>query len=243
MVILRRRKRVHKRVESSRTQPLRTANVNIRSGGTVCEKINKNGCKAIRKNKDVYITCISNQTREKGNIETKAYSSADIYINDKVYDINPRSKIFRRIKEKKDGVFLDSTDDKLNYWGVFNNEIKKRWIVVKIGLEGHYTVALIDQKMKKIELFDSGGDNDSCFTKRVKRLFEICKPGYTFVSLQKESLQDDDHDGYCQTWVWIWLYYRLIKEYSHTQFKRVFQPMESNKRTSVVREVHYYLIR
>ena len=106
----------------------------------------------------------------------------------------------------------------------------------------HYTVALIDQVKEKVDFFDSGGIHEQWVINRIKRLFNKIKPMYKFNVKQYELLQEDDYDGYCQTWVWIWLYYILIKEYSHTQFKRLFHQMGERERTEAVRVAHYYLI-
>ena len=148
MVTLRSRKKNH---YEKKVQPLRTANQNTRSGANVCEVINKKACKILRKDQQVYVTNIGNQAIRMGNIEREAYQSADIYINESVYDVNPRSKIFISRDRMEDGVFVGMVVKGKKYLSSFNRSITKRWVIIKICLPGHYTVALVDQQMKKID--------------------------------------------------------------------------------------------
>lgn len=225
MVKLRRRKR--KVGKPTRTQPLRAANVNVRSGANVCKVITKKCVKFFRKNSEVYITNIGDQTRTIGkDVEYYAYSSSDVYVCESGFDFNPRSKIFTRTK----------TEVKLN------PNIKKKYIVVKITTPGHYVIALINQRLKKVEFFNPGG-SDHWVTSRTKKMFSEIVPGYKFINLQTQSLQDHDYDGFCQTWIWVWLYCRLHKEWSHQMFKRTFQVLSDEERTELIRDIHYFMIR
>ena len=125
----------------------------------------------------------------------------------------------------------------------WHSSITKGWVVVKIALPGHYAVALVDQHLKKVEFFDSGGVHEDWIIKRVKSLFGGILPRTCLHIVQTEMLQADNYDGYCQTWIWVWLYYRLVEKYTHMQFKRLFQKMEEKERTECVRAAHYYLIK
>lgn len=242
MAVLRTRTRKHK--DATRTQPLRSANNSLRSDVNVCEAMTKKGAKFFRQNPEIYITNIANQTKGiKGGIEYYAYSSADVYINQEMFDFNPRSKIFTRARASGHGVILASEDESDKEEFVrFNPRVTKRWVVVKIALPGHYAVALVDQRLRKVEFFDAGGVHEDWIIRRVKSLFSATLPSYKLVISQRELLQEDEYDGYCQTWVWVWLYFRLYRGWSHTQFKRLFQPLKAKDRVQCVRDAHYYLI-
>ena len=244
MPTLRSRKRYPRPQRGTRTQPLRTANTSLRSDTNVCEVMNKKACKFLRKNPQVYVTNIANQTKShKGDCSEQAYSSSDIYINKEMFDVNPRSKVFIAQKTPGKGVFQTQEDEEGNkYWTSFNSSITKRWVVVKIALPGHYAVALVDQHLKKVEFFDSGGVHEDWIIKKVRALFAAILPAAKINIVQTMMLQMDDYDGYCQTWIWVWLYFRLSKEWSHVQFKKVFQKMEEKERTECVRTAHYFLI-
>ena len=230
--------------EATRTQPLRCANNSLRSDTNVCEVMNKKAIKTLRKNKEVFVTNISNQTKNiKGDVSYHAYSSADLYIDQKMFDINPRSKVFKSVdRYLEKNVLLCNPNDEVKMYNMFNDSIVKRWVVVKIGLVGHYAVALIDQYNKKVEFFDSGGIHENWIIDKVKILFGAIKPDYKLNIVQQEAIQEADDDRFCQTWIWVWLYFRLEKKLSHTQFKRIFQPMTLKERTKAVLEAHYYLI-
>ena len=199
----------------------------------------------MRKDEQVYVTNISNQTKKmKGDISYHAYSSADIYITQDMFDVNPCSKIFKRAAAQTPGAVLSykDTEGENDEWTRFRMATCKRWIVVKIALPGHYAAALIDQRLKRVEFFDSGGIHEDWIIRRVRELFAATLPTFRLNIVQTEMLQLDEMDGYCQTWIWVWLYFRLVKKYSHMQFKRLFQKMGEKERTECMREAHYFLI-
>ena len=111
--------------------------------------------------------------------------------------------------------------------------------VIKIGLPGHFTIALYYPRIKLVEFFDSGGadavpDVDRlkslrtmggrrlemtgttwCATENIEHLC-VCQsvaklfPDCTFKIVNTKNLQRSGKDAHCQTWVWLFIYLKFI---------------------------------
>lgn len=144
--------------------------------------------------------------------------AADLYIDDEgEYDINIHSDLFHNNKLLK-----------------FNN---KDYVFVKVILSSHYNCVLINNKRKTFELFDPGGSHH--LTKKHLNAYKKIFQYYPISIVQHENLQKHDHDCFCQTWVYVWLYYRTCLEKSIVQFKRTFQNKNS---LSFITSVHMHAI-
>jgi len=153
------------------------------------------------------------------------------------YDIMIKKKKYKYLLANK-GVFGGI---KPWYW----KSRGKRFVIVKVGLPGHYSLALIDRKKKRIEYFDSCGNHPdttfysghrkrykrTCVTKITKTYHEyeinILKQvldkfcidpdtgkSFEFILVNDRYLQKNKNDLYCQTWIYYYLYKRLIEKKS-----------------------------
>ena len=110
----------------------------------------------------------------------------------------------------------DDTYNKLSRSGSYTH------IILKMGQPGHYTIALLDLEHNSIEYFDSEGayvrapvDDGGISTINWGIKAHINYEGIDVITPCIFSLQTDDatfnywEDGYCQSWVWLYIYERL----------------------------------
>lgn len=104
-------------------------------------------------------------------------------------------------------------------------DVDRSNVVVRVSLETHVVVVLWVVAERRLELFNSNGlceggepqmialDRD--WTTRVLNLVATVlgiHPPYTR-TVVCPNLQRSEHEegGYCQTWVWFWMYHRLVR--------------------------------
>ena len=144
--------------------------------------------------------------------------SADIYIDDVdyTYEINILSPLFKC--------------GKLLQFPSYN------YVCVKVYINDHYNCILINNTKNVFELFDSSGSYH--LTKKVLSVYKKIFHYYPLVIVQYENLQKHKFDCYCQTWIYVWFYYRICLHYSHTQFKRHFQTIPEEDLLDFIIQFH-----
>ena len=126
----------------------------------------------------------------------------------------------------KDGTFGRLLVDSFEY----DSTNEYPYIIIKISIPGHFTIAVLDKIAKQIYYFDPSGQkkigkaacknksdaiiNVLCqvFNQRLSELKTIYSfPGnYEFTPINKYNFQDNKHDIFCQTWVFIFIYLRFM---------------------------------
>ena len=109
------------------------------------------------------------------------------------------------------------------------DDFSERYIILKMGQPGHYTIGLLDLTNNSIEYFDSEGAlaytpqyeregrKTTTISYGLQAYKQIKHTGTTIdvVTPCTFALQTDDartnywEDGYCQSWVWLYIYERL----------------------------------
>lgn len=110
-------------------------------------------------------------------------------------------------------------------------EIRKKPIIIRIGTKAHVSIAIIYPNQKKIEVFNSSNAN---FRDSLSFFFLLNYIGYRlsdeweyfmiYPNDEEEDNYDKDivkniqtlqiEDHFCQTWIWFYLYLRIVKKYS-----------------------------
>jgi hypothetical protein len=112
-----------------------------------------------------------------------------------------------------------------NRWSrrLFNNT------VLLVGLPDHITCAYLNERSRyyEFEYFDPAGrDGDRKSISKLRRWAENELPkllGKRVQFVQSKPMlnfQSDPHDVMCQTWIWFWVYFRIIRKRSHLQITK-----------------------
>lgn len=96
--------------------------------------------------------------------------------------------------------------------------------VVLVGTPSHITCAILRETASSwiCEYFDpAGGKAGTKMVKKIKRWFEDklslrFKKRIRFKLVHpRRDFQADPHDVMCQTWIWFWVYFRVVRKRSH----------------------------
>lgn len=123
---------------------------------------------------------------------------------------------------------------------------KKPWVLIKIIQPGHITVALINRKSKTIEWFDPSGQYKrdprtqeteySMWVYNLELLFDNMLPGYKFIVVNKaQTHQSHEFDLYCQTWIYWYVFMRLVAGHNRRQIMQALQQDTPAQRVERIR--------
>ena len=193
--------------------PMRMSNHDMYRSHKVCEKINT---WAFHNMKHVYMTNLKFENDCK--IEY-SFQCADVYIHEDIVEINEYSSIFENDR------YVPHT----TYGYTF----------IKVLTYGHYICALVNNKRKVFELFNPGGidDADDCIKSKLESILNM-----NGVIAQQESIQKSYYDCFCQTWIYIWLYFRTQLKYNHIDFELLFAPKEQYMLINYIQNVHINIL-
>lgn len=97
-------------------------------------------------------------------------------------------------------------------------DLKRKPVVIKINTLGHIFVAVYFPEVATLEIFDPSGFQGPVammFTKHlagiVKKRWEIQRKPIVRVFGLGQPIQISKEDLYCQTWIWWWVYRRVIE--------------------------------
>jgi hypothetical protein len=132
--------------------------------------------------------------------------------------------------------------------------VKNRWsrrlfndTVILVGLPDHITCGYLNEQSShyEFEYFDPAGrdgdrksirqlrhwsENELALLLGKKVIFKSAKPLLNF--------QSDPHDVMCQTWIWFWVYFRIIRNKTHSHIAKQVKAM-INKQNSLV-NIHLF---
>lgn len=101
------------------------------------------------------------------------------------------------------------------------------YIIIKICVPGHVSLALWDTISKEIELFDSGGMHSmiQLTVLALRQAISMLDLGDTLKDIRivnQKYLQVLPEDTYCQTWIYFYLYLRFYLNYSSEDINDYF---------------------
>lgn len=123
-------------------------------------------------------------------------------------------------------------------------ECKHRFQAFKIGEAAHIVIWLFDRKRFTMEIFDSAGEKMK--RRFVHKVLDIIfgkdkpRPSWRFVN--NRQLQEDPTDIYCQTYIYYYLYQRLLVGEPAYRILQNLQKMDPKERINHVQQFWRYLI-
>jgi hypothetical protein len=116
-----------------------------------------------------------------------------------------------------------------------------RYRIIPVDVPKHVAILLWDTEKRRVELFDSGGVSqleERDWVDIVPFLFPI---GTTLVVANRENLQEAAGDIYCQTWVWYYVYHRVLGERAGHLVRRL-QALSSARRMQEIQLFWNFLL-
>lgn len=194
--------------------PMRVSNHDMYRSHNICEKLN---IWAIDTIKHVNIT----KLKFEGDCKIEhSFQCADIYIDEKTVEFNKYSSIFENGRFIAHNTMYDFT-------------------FVKVLTYGHYICVLINNKRRVFELFNPAGidDNDHIIKETLESILNMHG-----VFAQQESIQKSDDDCFCQTWIYIWLYFRTQLKYNHIDFELLFIQKTQQVLLHYIQNIHVNIL-
>jgi hypothetical protein len=127
--------------------------------------------------------------------------------------------------------------------------VKDRWSrrlyndsVILIGLPDHITCGFLHETGSSytLEYFDPAGkDGDRANIKKLRKwaqeiLPKRLKKRVRFIQSQPLlNFQSDQHDCMCQTWIWFWVYFRVVRRFTHKQIAAKVKIMIEQKESLI----------
>lgn len=132
--------------------------------------------------------------------------------------------------------------------GEFCQERKQPYRAFKLATIGHISIALWDLENKIIEVFDpsgSGGSNyHTLFQNQLLRELFWKNPGPPFEKIRftnLANLQEERSDNFCQTWIYWYLYERIINKKSPKETLESAQKLHPKERLTMIASFWHFL--
>jgi hypothetical protein len=123
-----------------------------------------------------------------------------------------------------------------------------RWRAFKLATTGHVAIALWDLSDGILEVFDSGGSaHDNVHTQQQEQLIRHLftkYPGPPFSKLRFtnfSSLQTDASDRFCQTWIYWYLYERVINKHLPEDVIQLAKKLTKEERLNTITNFWHFL--
>lgn len=108
--------------------------------------------------------------------------------------------------------------------------------------DGHVSVSIVDINNKIIEWFDTI-DTQNDIYEPIKNKIKEYLPDYEIFKANREDIQKDDSDLYCQTWIYYYIYHRLYKKKSIKIILDKLMSKDKKRRIDVIRQFHHKIVK
>ena len=167
--------------------------------------------------------------------------------------------LYSKVSVVKSTILLKSTTG-------FKNDIGE-YILFKIGIPYHSLCGIICKREKRIELFDSSGDEFSTVSSRhrypqrivdfmvygsytYKKYIDILStyltkhfPGFYIERVCNTNLQKEKDDYFCHTWMYYYFYKRMIEQYEPWEIMNYLKrKITSKERVNEIRNFQNFLL-
>lgn len=149
--------------------------------------------------------------------------------------------------EKEEDCQRVSIPDNSNLHNMSNLVYNYEYVIMTINYEWttegeHVSTSIVDTKNKRIEWFDTYNTFKYIYNPIKNKLQEYF-PDYHIVKAHQKSIQEDDEDHYCQTWLYYYLYHRLHKKKTMKSIIGKLMSKDKKRRIDVIRKFHYKIER
>jgi len=120
-----------------------------------------------------------------------------------------------------------------------------KYTIIKICTPGHIAVALWDKLTNIVELFDSSGVHNMVPVILKALEISLIKYGITKDNIRivnHENLQALPEDEYCQVWIYLYLYMRLIDNFEPADITDIFSYMDPKQKFDLIERFRDFLL-